>query len=314
MEDSHFDLAKQDRFNLAFVSTTPADSTNDSVSAAVNVSAVGAKLSASTLPNINLLSNAVIYSFFMAMLTMRARKFLQRTGRNLGVNGPTSIGFDMAKVGVITVIEKVILLGSVGSYNWSYQAEEEPTNFALMAFSSSSSNSSFDCETGLESVEARLLVYKQNESVLEENIKLLNIEAMFDCDNYYSYKSDNDSWPPSNLYDSSVQLSLNKTYLLDLVPPSLRIRFLSLRRKIYLRKLAQKSYALRDIHKHHAPMNHSKFLLHKVSAVVPSKSQPVLTAAARTISAVKPKFSKTRPNIAPYAVSKSKSPLRRPFI
>nr|GFB33028.1 hypothetical protein [Tanacetum cinerariifolium] len=29
----------------------------------------------------------------------------------------------------------------------------------------------------LESVEARLLVYKQNESVLEENIKLLNIEV-----------------------------------------------------------------------------------------------------------------------------------------
>nr|GFD40611.1 hypothetical protein [Tanacetum cinerariifolium] len=26
------------------------------------------------------------------------------------------------------------------SYDWSYQAEEEPTNFALMAFSSSSSN------------------------------------------------------------------------------------------------------------------------------------------------------------------------------
>nr|GFB51929.1 hypothetical protein [Tanacetum cinerariifolium] len=37
--------------------------------------------------------------------------------------------------------------------------------------------SSFDCKTGLESVEARLLVYKQNEYVLEENIKLLNIEV-----------------------------------------------------------------------------------------------------------------------------------------
>nr|GFC12225.1 hypothetical protein [Tanacetum cinerariifolium] len=113
-----------------FVSTTPADSTNDSVSAAVHVSAVGAKLSASTLPNVDSLSNDVIYSFFasqssspqldnedlkqidadaddleemdlkwqMVMLTMRARKFLQKTGRNLGVNGPTSIGFDMAKV------------------------------------------------------------------------------------------------------------------------------------------------------------------------------------------------------------------------
>nr|GEV22431.1 uncharacterized mitochondrial protein AtMg00810-like [Tanacetum cinerariifolium] len=61
-----------------------------------------------------------------------------------------------------------------GSYDWSYQAEEEPANFALMVFSSSSS---FDIETGLESIEARLLVYKQNESVFKENIKLLNIEV-----------------------------------------------------------------------------------------------------------------------------------------
>nr|GFA91971.1 ribonuclease H-like domain-containing protein [Tanacetum cinerariifolium] len=40
------------------------DSTNDSVSAVVNVSAVGAKLSASTPPNVDSLSNDVIYSFF----------------------------------------------------------------------------------------------------------------------------------------------------------------------------------------------------------------------------------------------------------
>nr|GFC87687.1 hypothetical protein [Tanacetum cinerariifolium] len=82
----------------------------------------------------------------------------------------------------------------------------------------------------------------------------------------------------------------------------------------HARKFAQNSYALRDIHKHHAPMNHSTFLLHKVSDAAPSKSQPVLTTAARTISAVKPKFSKTRLNIASYDMSKSKSPLRRPFI
>nr|GFD06719.1 hypothetical protein [Tanacetum cinerariifolium] len=29
----------------------------------------------------------------------------------------------------------------VGSYDWSYQADEEPANYALMAFSSSSSSS-----------------------------------------------------------------------------------------------------------------------------------------------------------------------------
>nr|GFC38843.1 hypothetical protein [Tanacetum cinerariifolium] len=79
-------------------------------------------------------------------------------------------------------------------------------------------------------------------------------------------------------------------------------------------KLAHKSYASKDVYKHQAPLNHSKFPLHKVSTTAPSKSKPILTTAARTISAVKPKFSKARPHIAPYAVSKSKSPLRRPFI
>nr|GFC93707.1 hypothetical protein [Tanacetum cinerariifolium] len=73
------------------------------------------------------------------------------------------------------------------------------------------------------------------------------------------------------------------------------------------------SYATRDIHKQYASVNHSKFPLHKVFAAAPPKSQPVLTTVARPVSAVKPKFSKTRPNLASHAVSKSKSPLRRYF-
>nr|GEX18673.1 hypothetical protein [Tanacetum cinerariifolium] len=168
----------------------------DKISAAVSVSAVGAKLSASTLPNVDSLSNAIIYSFFVsqssspqldnedlkqidaddleemdlkwqiAILTMRARKFLQKTGRNLDVNGPTSMGFDMANVEcynchrkghfarecrsskdsrrttvaepqrrsvpveTLTSSALVSQCDGTGSYDWSYQAEEEPTNFA----------------------------------------------------------------------------------------------------------------------------------------------------------------------------------------
>nr|GEZ97038.1 hypothetical protein [Tanacetum cinerariifolium] len=100
----------------------------------------------------------------------------------------------------------------VGRYDWSFQAEEKPANYALMAFSSlsfSSKNKVVSCskactkayaqlqshyekltadfqksqfdvisyQTGLESIEARLLVYKQNESVFEEDIKLLKLEV-----------------------------------------------------------------------------------------------------------------------------------------
>nr|GEV52212.1 hypothetical protein [Tanacetum cinerariifolium] len=114
--------------NLAFVSLSNTESTTDSVSAAANVSTVCAKMLVSSLPNVDSLSNAVIYSFFasqstspqldnkdlkqinvddleemdlrwqIAMLTMRARRFLPKTGINFGDNGPTSMDFDMSKV------------------------------------------------------------------------------------------------------------------------------------------------------------------------------------------------------------------------
>nr|GEZ51194.1 hypothetical protein [Tanacetum cinerariifolium] len=76
------------------------------VSAAASVSTICAKLPASTFPNVDSLSTAIdVYGheemdlrWQMAMLTMRARRFLQKTGINLGANGPTSMGFDMSKV------------------------------------------------------------------------------------------------------------------------------------------------------------------------------------------------------------------------
>nr|GFC70399.1 hypothetical protein [Tanacetum cinerariifolium] len=79
----------------------------------------------------------------------------------------------------------------------------------------------------------------------------------------------------------------------------------------HARKLAHRTYASRDIHKQYAPVNHSKFPLHKAITVAPPQSQSVLTTAARTISTVKPIFSMTRPKLASRAVSKSKSPLTR---
>nr|GEY16942.1 ribonuclease H-like domain-containing protein [Tanacetum cinerariifolium] len=94
--------------------------TNESVSVVTSVSTTSTKPPASILPNVDNLSDAIIYSFFesqsntpqldnddlkqidvddleemdlkwqIAMLTIRARRFLQRTGRNLGANRTTS--------------------------------------------------------------------------------------------------------------------------------------------------------------------------------------------------------------------------------
>ncbi|GJU95257.1 ribonuclease H-like domain-containing protein [Tanacetum coccineum] len=176
----------------------------------------------------------------MAMLTMRARMFLKNTGKKLTVNGNETISFDKSKVECynchkrghfarkcraprnqdnknkessrrsvpmeISTFTALVSCDGLGGYDWSDQAEEGG-NYALMAYSSSSSDSkvsndstcSKSCletvkllksqydqllkyfkkselmvlgyKTGLESVEERLEFYKKNKSIYEEKIK-----------------------------------------------------------------------------------------------------------------------------------------------
>nr|GEV29796.1 ribonuclease H-like domain-containing protein [Tanacetum cinerariifolium] len=114
------------------------------VNAAASVFAICAKMLVSSLPNVDSLSNAINVDdlkemdqrWQMAMLTMRARRFFQKTGQNLEANGPTSMGFDMSKVECYNCHRKGHFVREC-----SYQAEEEPANYALMAFSSLSSSS-----------------------------------------------------------------------------------------------------------------------------------------------------------------------------
>ncbi|GJZ49977.1 hypothetical protein Tco_0604167 [Tanacetum coccineum] len=61
----------------------------------------------------------------IAMLTMRARRFLKNTGRKLDMANKERIGFDKSKMDVSTSTKRTLLP--------SNQAEEGPSNFALMA-------------------------------------------------------------------------------------------------------------------------------------------------------------------------------------
>ncbi|GJY05602.1 ribonuclease H-like domain-containing protein [Tanacetum coccineum] len=193
---------------------------------------------ADSLTTIENLSDAVIYSFFasqpsipqldnedlqqinpddleemdlrwnIAMLTMRARRFLKNTRRKLDMANKERIRFDKSKVECFNCHKRGHFTRECRAprnqdNRNSDQAEEGPTNFALMAYSSTSSTSSTNSEvsndsnccssclecvkdlkeqneqlvkdlrtarisvvsykTGLESVEARLLVFKKND-------------------------------------------------------------------------------------------------------------------------------------------------------
>ncbi|GJX95381.1 ribonuclease H-like domain-containing protein [Tanacetum coccineum] len=219
--------------NMAFVSSSNnnTSSSNEAANAAHRVTTDSTQVNTAYSTNIDNLSDAVICSFFasqpnspqlthedlqqiypddiekidlrwqMAMLTMRARRFLKNTRRKLAVNGNEIISFDKSKVECYNChkrghfarecraprnqdnknkevsrrsvpVEKttsiaLVSCDGVGGYDWSDQAEEGP-NYALMAYSSSSSDS--EVINSLELLEEKLEFYKKNESVYVENI------------------------------------------------------------------------------------------------------------------------------------------------
>ncbi|GJW97428.1 putative ribonuclease H-like domain-containing protein [Tanacetum coccineum] len=75
----------------------------------------------------------------------------------------------------LVVQDNALIVQDGLGYDWSYIAQDEPTEFALMAYTSNSSGS--DTELGLESVEAQLVVHQKNEAVYEEKIAVLEFEV-----------------------------------------------------------------------------------------------------------------------------------------
>nr|GEU47407.1 hypothetical protein [Tanacetum cinerariifolium] len=177
------------------------------VSVVTSVSAASTKVHVSALPNVDTLSDAVeCYNF-------HKRGNFARECRSPNDNKNKEVQRRNVLIETSTSNALVSQFDGVGSYDWSFQAEEEPTNYDLMAFTSLSSSSSnnevasyfkactkayatlqshydkltndprkfqFDVisyKIGLESVEARILVYQQNETIFEEDVKLLKLDV-----------------------------------------------------------------------------------------------------------------------------------------
>ncbi|GJT50470.1 ribonuclease H-like domain-containing protein [Tanacetum coccineum] len=187
--------------NVAFVLLDDTSSTNEAVNTAHDVLAARSKGQASS----STYADDVMFSFFVnqsnsqqlnnkdleqidtddleeidlkwqvAMLTMRVKRFLKKTGRNLNFNGKETVGFDKTKVEcynfhrrghfarecrelrnqenrngdtlrrivpVETPANALVVQDGIGGYDWSFQAEEDVKNFALMAYTSQGSSSS----------------------------------------------------------------------------------------------------------------------------------------------------------------------------
>nr|GEX11706.1 probable prolyl 4-hydroxylase 10 [Tanacetum cinerariifolium] len=149
--------------NVAFVSFENTTSINETVNAAHEIPAAGLKEQPS----------ASRYVDDVAMITIRVKKFVKKTGRNLNFNGKEPVSFDKTKVEcynchirghfarechasrnqgnksadnerrvvlVETPASSLVVQDGLGGYDWSYQAEEGPTNFALLAYSSDLAN------------------------------------------------------------------------------------------------------------------------------------------------------------------------------
>nr|GEX39834.1 hypothetical protein [Tanacetum cinerariifolium] len=180
--------------NIAFVSSNNTDITNESVSVIPSVSSASTKALVSTLPNVDNLSDVVIYSFFA------------------NANGTAAIGFNMSNVECYNCHRRGHFARECrlprDTKNKDTQRRTVPvetsTSNAMVAFRMMKNQqimpswhlppqahqvyqvliirkSQFDIllyKSGLESVEARLVVYQQNENVFEEDIKLLKLDVM----------------------------------------------------------------------------------------------------------------------------------------
>ncbi|GJR21014.1 hypothetical protein Tco_0969541 [Tanacetum coccineum] len=158
--------------NMGFVSSNNSGSTNEVVNTAHGVSAISTQVSTANSTNVDNLNDLeeMGLRWQMAMLTMRARRFLKNTGRKCRVlrnqdNRNRESSRRSVPVKTTTSIA-LISCDRLGGYDWSDQAEEGPTNYALMAYSSSSfdfevSNDSTCSKSCLETVEVLKSQYEQ---------------------------------------------------------------------------------------------------------------------------------------------------------
>nr|GEW46689.1 ribonuclease H-like domain-containing protein [Tanacetum cinerariifolium] len=265
--------------NIAFVSSSNTDSTNEPVSAATSVYAVSVKMHVSSLPNVDSLSNVVIYSFFASQSSSPQLDNDDLKQIDADDLGEMDLKWQMGMLtwSVTTATGKDTLQGSVGLLKiqegmmQSFQAEEEPTNYALMAFSSSSSSSNNELSPTEHDHDLSHTI-RPSSPIIEDWVSDLEDESK--------------TKTPQNVL--SFTQSTEK-----MAQPTAR------------------NHAHKGNHKQYAPMTHQNPQKHMVPDAVLTQSKLIPITTVRPVSTVVPKTSVTRPKQVKPIVTKPNSPTRR---
>ncbi|GJU64187.1 zinc finger, CCHC-type containing protein [Tanacetum coccineum] len=140
----------------------------------------------------------------VAMLIMRVKRFIKKTGKKMDLNDKETIGFDRTKVECYnchrrghfarecralrnqgnrnrdalkrnapvdtSTTNALVVQDGIGGYDWSFQDEEGITNFALMAYTSQGSSSSDSKREALNKSNLEIIGYQMGLESLEARI------------------------------------------------------------------------------------------------------------------------------------------------
>ncbi|GJW65531.1 hypothetical protein Tco_0117415 [Tanacetum coccineum] len=133
----------------------------------------------------------------VAMLFMRVKRFYKKTGRKLNFNSKDPIGFDKTKDNALFVQDGL-------RYDWSYIAQDKPTKFAFMAYTSGSNTELNETLKEKEDLKAKLEQFETSSKNLSKLIKCQLSTKDKTVLGYGDQLSESDSEVPTSIFDSRL--------------------------------------------------------------------------------------------------------------